>query len=93
MTENELWFTALGPSGAGKTTMLACMYKKFEEILSGSIIADTGTFTTVKADVSVTHNAQILSTGNFVIRVAEIPLGNDIPSTSEVLRTITEYLT
>lgn len=40
----------------------------------------------VKADVSVTHNAQILSTGNFVIRVAEIPLGNDIPSTSEFIQ-------
>lgn len=49
MAENELWFTALGPSGAGKTTMLACMYKKFEEILPGSIIADTGTFSTLQA--------------------------------------------
>ena len=49
MANNELWFTALGPSGAGKTTMLACMYRKFEEILSGSIIADTGTFNTLQA--------------------------------------------
>lgn len=47
MTKNELWFTALGPSGAGKTTMLACMQKKFDELLSGSIIADTGTFKTL----------------------------------------------
>lgn len=48
MAKNELWFTALGPSGAGKTTMLACMQKKFDELLSGSIIADTGTFNTLK---------------------------------------------
>lgn len=49
MADNELWFTALGPSGAGKTTMLACMQKKFDELLSGSIIADTGTFSTLNA--------------------------------------------
>ena len=32
-----------------RTFMLACMYRKFEEILSGSIIADTGTFNTLQA--------------------------------------------
>ena len=38
MAKNELWFTALGPSGAGKTTMLACMQKKFDELLSGQLL-------------------------------------------------------
>lgn len=36
----ELWFTALGPSGAGKTSMLACMQKKFEERMPGRFAPD-----------------------------------------------------
>ena len=48
MFENELCFTALGPSGAGKTTLLACMHKTFEDILPGSFYpADSKTFTTL----------------------------------------------
>ena len=47
MASNELCFTVLGSSGAGKTTMLACMQRKFDEILPGSIIADRAAFSTL----------------------------------------------
>ncbi len=47
-SDNELCFTALGPSGAGKTTLLACMHKNFEELLPGSFYpADGKTFSTL----------------------------------------------
>lgn len=39
----ELRFTVLGPSGAGKTTMLACMYNEFEDLRSGMLIPDPQT--------------------------------------------------
>ena len=48
MSDNELWFTALGPEASGKTTLLACMHKKFEELLPGSFYpSDTKTFSTL----------------------------------------------
>ena len=47
-SNNELWFTALGPSGAGKTTLLACMHKNFEDMLPGSFYpSDPKTFSTL----------------------------------------------
>ena len=39
----ELYFTVLGPSGAGKTTMLACMYNEFEDLRSGMLVPDAQT--------------------------------------------------
>ena len=39
----ELYFTVLGPSGAGKTTMLACMYNEFEDLRPGMLVPDAQT--------------------------------------------------
>lgn len=42
---DEMQFAILGPSGAGKTTMLACMSEEFEEELPGAIFpAEADTF-------------------------------------------------
>lgn len=46
---NELVFAALGPSGAGKTTMLACMQKRFDDLLPGSLAADRTAFSSLQA--------------------------------------------
>ena len=42
-TSKELRFTVLGPSGAGKTSMLACMYNEFEDLRSGMLVPDPET--------------------------------------------------
>lgn len=42
-SHKELRFTVLGPSGAGKTTMLACMYNEFEDLRSGMLVPDPKT--------------------------------------------------
>ena len=41
--DKELYFTVLGPSGAGKTTMLACMYNEFEDLRPGMLVPDAQT--------------------------------------------------
>jgi hypothetical protein len=42
---NELWFTALGAKGTGKTSLLACMQKSFDnEVIAGCLNPDRETF-------------------------------------------------
>ena len=48
--EKELYFTALGPSGAGKTSVLACMSKVFsDKAMAGLLTADSKTNSTLES--------------------------------------------
>ena len=61
----ELYFTVLGPSGAGKTTMLACMYNEFEDLRSGMLVPDAQTSRIMQIAYSRLKNSANSSSSEF----------------------------
>ena len=65
MANKELYFTVLGPSGAGKTTMLACMYNEFEDLRSGMLVPDAQTSRIMQIAYSRLKNSANSSSSEF----------------------------
>jgi len=74
--EKELCITVFGPSGAGKTSLLACMSEEFNKAdLTGFLTADTNTFKTLK---SAYEDLKKMGSGEQrTIRVEPLVPGND----------------